>query len=73
MQASLYELIIFTSGIVGRYYYPFFTACFLGAMAIWFLDRIPVPASDLAQAQIKDAPPMDAQKEAAAQSSEVRK
>ncbi|HEV2454540.1 MAG TPA: hypothetical protein VGY98_09770 [Verrucomicrobiae bacterium] len=31
--------IDFACGIVGRYYYPFFTAWFLGTVAIWFMDE----------------------------------
>jgi hypothetical protein len=31
--------IDFACGIVGRYYYPFFTAWFLGTIAIWFMDE----------------------------------
>jgi len=42
MQADVAQVITFASDVVGRYYYPFFTACFLGVMAIWFVDRDPV-------------------------------
>lgn len=73
MQASLTELIIFTSGIVGRYYYPFFTACFLGAMAIWLLDEKSVLVSETASAKVMDAPETDSHQEAGAESGEVRR
>jgi hypothetical protein len=33
--------IDFACGIVGRYYYPFFTAWFLGTAAIWFMNEKP--------------------------------
>lgn len=32
--------IDFACGIVGRYYYPFFTAWFLGATALWFIEEM---------------------------------
>jgi hypothetical protein len=43
MQASLPDVIDFSSNVVGRYYYPFFAAWFLGIAAAWFLpeDRSP--------------------------------
>ncbi|HXT10624.1 MAG TPA: hypothetical protein VN873_03610 [Candidatus Angelobacter sp.] len=43
MQASLPSLIEFSAHIIGRYYYPFFTACLLGTLAIWFLDQTTAP------------------------------
>ena len=39
MQADVAQVIDFSSNAVGRYYYPFFTAGFLGIMAAWFVDR----------------------------------
>jgi hypothetical protein len=39
MQADVAQVIDFSSNVVGRYYYPFFTAGFLGIMAAWFVDR----------------------------------
>jgi hypothetical protein len=39
MQSSVPDLIKFSETIVGRYYYPFFTVCLLGTLAIWFLDQ----------------------------------
>jgi hypothetical protein len=44
-QADLNEVIGFATEIMGRYFYPFFTACFLGTMAIWFLDYSSEPAA----------------------------
>jgi hypothetical protein len=38
MQANVNQVIDFSTQIVGRYFYPFFVACFLGTMAIWLLD-----------------------------------
>jgi len=39
------ELMVgFSSSVVGRYFYPFIAACFLGLVAIWLVDRIPPPA-----------------------------
>jgi hypothetical protein len=35
--------IDFACGIVGRYYYPFFTAWFLGVAALWFMQEKPHP------------------------------
>lgn len=53
MQSSLSALIEFSDTIVGRYYYPFFTACLLGTLAIWFLDQTASPpratVSDVSQ------------------------
>lgn len=46
MQASLSDLIKFSETIVGRYYYPFFTACLLGTLAIWFLEKTSSPPSE---------------------------
>jgi hypothetical protein len=42
---DLQSAIDFTCGIVGRYYYPFFSAWFLATTAIWFAD--PKPAAQL--------------------------
>lgn len=39
--SCLHELdsgIFFACNVVGRYYYPFFTAWFLGTAAVWFMD-----------------------------------
>lgn len=36
MYTNLVTDIAFAREIVGRYYYPFFTACLLGTMALWF-------------------------------------
>jgi hypothetical protein len=44
MQANVNQVIDFSIEIVGRYFYPFFVACFLGAMAIWLLDDDSDPA-----------------------------
>jgi hypothetical protein len=44
-QSDLNEVIGFTGEIVGRYFYPFFVACFLGTMAIWLLDQHSSPAA----------------------------
>ncbi len=43
MRSDLSALIDFSETIVGRYYYPFFTACLLGTLAIWFLDQTNAP------------------------------
>jgi hypothetical protein len=40
---SLSEAIAFTLNVVGRYYYPFFTAWFLGVAALWFIDEKSAP------------------------------
>lgn len=55
MQSSVIEVIGFTSEIVGRYFYPFLTACFLGTMAIWLLENTakPVPVRKPADATDK--------------------
>ena len=45
MQGDLNEVIKFTGEIVGRYFYPFFVACFLGTMALWLLDNESNPAT----------------------------
>ena len=45
MQTNLSVVIEFACDIVGRYYYPFFAACFLGTMALWFLDGRNLPDS----------------------------
>ena len=43
---SLDGAIGFACDTVGRYYYPFFTAWFLGIVAVWFMDEknLPQPA-----------------------------
>jgi hypothetical protein len=38
IQSDLPGLIKFTTDM-GRHYYPFFTACFIGTMVIWLLDK----------------------------------
>jgi len=39
------ELMVgFVGTSIGRYFYPFITACFLGIVAIWLIDRTPPPA-----------------------------
>ncbi len=40
MQADVTNVINFSINIdsVARYYYPFFTACFLGVLSVWFSD-----------------------------------
>ena len=39
------ELMVgFSTSVVGRYLYPFTTACFLGLVAIWLVDRTPPSA-----------------------------
>lgn len=43
MHNDLSEVIEFSGHIVGRYYYPFFTACFLGFMAVWLMEETPRP------------------------------
>jgi hypothetical protein len=43
IQADLNQVLGFSSDIMGRYFYPFFTACFLGIMAIWLLDHAATP------------------------------
>jgi hypothetical protein len=50
-QANLNEVIDFTGVIVGRYFYPFFAACFLGTMAIWLVedDSTPIKTQELAE------------------------
>lgn len=45
MQANVQQVITFASDVVGRYYYPFFAACFLGVMAIWLVDRTSNPVT----------------------------
>jgi len=45
MQADVNQVIDFAGEIMGRYFYPFFTACFLGTMAIWLLDSDSAPAA----------------------------
>jgi hypothetical protein len=55
-QSDLNEVIGFTGEIVGRYFYPFFIACFLGTMAIWLLDRESEPAIIQKLAKPDDAP-----------------
>jgi hypothetical protein len=45
MQADVKQVIDFSVEIVGRYFYPFCVACFLGTMAIWLLDRDAAPAA----------------------------
>ena len=42
--------IDFACNVVGRYYYPFFTAWFLGMAAVWFMDDQP-PAAVPAKVQ----------------------
>ncbi|HUA66257.1 MAG TPA: hypothetical protein VME24_10440 [Alphaproteobacteria bacterium] len=37
--------IDFACNVVGRYYYPFFTAWFLGTAAVWFMDDKPTAAA----------------------------
>ena len=44
-QANLNALIDFTGENVGRYFYPFFVAAFLGTMAIWVLEHDFTPAT----------------------------
>jgi hypothetical protein len=44
-QANLNEVLDFSTDIMGRYFYPFFTTCFLGMMAIWLLDHASTPAT----------------------------
>ena len=41
MQADVANVINFSSSsdLVGRYYYPFFTACFLGVASVWFIEE----------------------------------
>jgi hypothetical protein len=43
MQADVMNVINFSinSDAVARYYYPFFTACFLGVLSVWFSDIPP--------------------------------
>ena len=36
---NLPDSIGFACDTVGRYYYPFFTAWFLGTAAVWFMDE----------------------------------
>lgn len=49
---DLQSAIDFACGIVGRYYYPFFTAWFLGTAALWFMDdRLPAPGPGSATVQ----------------------
>ena len=45
MQGNVNEVIDFSGEIMGRYFYPFFTACFFGAMAIWLVDSDSAPAA----------------------------
>lgn len=49
MQADVSNVIDFAISVVGRYYYPFFAASFLGVIALWFLDKSPEasPSSNL--------------------------
>jgi hypothetical protein len=39
MQVDLNKIIDFTGEIVGRYFYPFFSALFFGMMTIWLMDH----------------------------------
>jgi hypothetical protein len=55
-QDDLNEVIGFTGEIVGRYFYPFFVACFLGVMAIWMLDYTSEPTAVQDSAQPSDQP-----------------
>ncbi|HEY1788440.1 MAG TPA: hypothetical protein VGJ73_09810 [Verrucomicrobiae bacterium] len=49
---DLQPAIDFACSVVGRYYYPFFTAWFLGTAAIWFLDdKQPAPEPGSAAVQ----------------------
>lgn len=56
---SLAGAIDFACNTVGRYYYPFFTAWFLGTAAIWFTDGKPLPAPALPE---KKPSPLSPQK-----------
>jgi hypothetical protein len=40
-QDDLPSAIDFACDVVGRYYYPFFTAWFLGTVALWLMDETP--------------------------------
>jgi hypothetical protein len=42
MQADVAHVIDFATNVVGRYYYPFLLAWFLGLAAVWFPDCPPV-------------------------------
>ena len=44
MQGDVKQVIDFSVEIMGRYFYPFFTACFLGTMAIWLPGSDSIPA-----------------------------
>ena len=39
MQADVANVIDFATNVVGRYYYPFLMAWFLGLVAVWFADH----------------------------------
>lgn len=39
MQGDVNQIIDFSVEIIGRYFYPFFAACFLGTLAIWLLEK----------------------------------
>ena len=61
MQADLNRVLDFSTVIMGRYFYPFFIAGFLGIMAIWLLDHVSMPATANESTQpITEAPELKA-------------
>lgn len=56
---DLQSAIDFACNVVGRYYYPFFVAWFLGIAALWFMDeqeRAPAPAPEKMSAGLSPRP-----------------
>ncbi|HEU6449420.1 MAG TPA: hypothetical protein VFV23_13390 [Verrucomicrobiae bacterium] len=57
MQADVAQVIDFGTNVVGRYYYPFFVACFLGTALIWTHQQISVSVSKPAPIEKAPVPP----------------
>ena len=59
-QSDVNGVIDFSGDLVGRYFYPFFVACFLGTMAIWLLDHA-ADQTAISKAAEPDAEPIAAE------------
>lgn len=57
MQSDLSKVIDFASNVVGRYYYPFFMSCLLGAAALWIKRDAAAPLTVERPVKVKKASP----------------